>query len=125
MEKETMDKEKASKHFNKKPERYNCAQAILLAFQDDYNIEQKQIKAYKSCGHGRVEGGMCGALFAAKVLLGDSDHTEELERCFCEAAGSVKCREILKLKRIPCDECVDVAEALLQDFDKLRTTNKD
>ncbi len=113
-----MDKEKASRYFNKKPERYNCAQAILLAFQADYHLGQEQIKEYKSFGHGRVEGGMCGALFAAKVLLGNSDRADELEQRFCEAAGSIKCREILKLKRISCDDCVDVAEALLQDFGK-------
>ena len=92
-----MSVEKARYHFHG-PEKYNCAQAILKAFEEAYAVSEDAIEAAKADGGGRVEGGRCGALHAARQVLGESPAADDVERRFAEAAGSVKCKEIRKLK---------------------------
>lgn len=109
-----MLKQKAEKYF-RSAEGYNCAQAIMKAFQEVYSIDKEKMEAHALSGSGRAEGGLCGALFAAKKILGDSDLTNDLEEQFIEKAGSEKCREIRRLKKISCSECVRIAASILQD----------
>ena len=109
-----MTARKASDHFHKE-DKYNCAQAILKAFQEEYAISQEMIDSYKINGGGRAENGLCGALFAAKTLLNDPSKTEVLEQAFTEKAGSCKCREIMILKMLPCADCVDLAAQIMDE----------
>ena len=108
-----MTQKKASDYFHKE-DGYNCAQAILKNFQSEHSISQERIDSYSAYGGGRAEDGLCGALYAAKTLLKDTKKTELLNKEFLKKSGSVKCREILKLKKLPCAECVDLAARIVE-----------
>ena len=103
---------KASDYFHKE-DAYNCAQAILKHFQSKYSIPQEMLDSFSAYGGGRAENGLCGALYAAKTLLNDPKKTELLNKEFFKKAGSVKCREILKLKKLSCADCVDLAAQIV------------
>jgi len=96
------------------PEGYNCAQAIATAFAAEFNVPPERIAAYAASGNGRAEGGRCGALHAARQLLGDAPAAEAVEQRFVQAAGSAKCREIRRGKRLTCAGCVEAVARLLE-----------
>ena len=48
---------------------HNCAQRVLLAFAEKYNIEETLVSEFKKYGHGRAPNNECGALFSAKYLF--------------------------------------------------------
>lgn len=95
--------ERAKKYFHGE-ERYNCAQAVLAA----YDSEHEKIEGAKSFGGGRAPEGLCGALHSAKELLSEEKHAELVEE-FSAAAGALKCREIRALGKFKCQECVAFA----------------
>jgi hypothetical protein len=101
------NKGKASEFFHGK-EGYNCAQAVLRAKQEEYGISQEMIDDHVKYGGGRAEGGVCGALYAAKKLT-----PKPIEEKFEEKAGSTKCREIKAQGKFSCVECVDLAGEIL------------
>ena len=93
----------------------NCAQAVLLAFEDVTGLEP-EFAARLSCGFGggmgrlrEVCGAVSGMVMVANLLYGYSDPGEgdcnkkahyhlvqDLAGRFREEAGSIICREILK-----------------------------
>lgn len=97
------------------PEKYNCVQAILLTFKNRFAVQDADIQSAKTMGYGRVAGGLCGALYAGKILLDDGVKSEKLTREFESKAGSAQCKRILKLKRMTCKECVALAARLIDD----------
>lgn len=100
------------------PEKYNCAQAILLTFKSRFSVQEADILSAKSMGYGRVQGGLCGALYAGQYLLKDQIKAEQLTRDFESKAGSSKCRRILKLKLITCKECVGLTARLIDEYSR-------
>ena len=107
---------KAVQHFHG-PEKYSCAQSILKAFEGYCEaIDDETIAAFKNFSGGRAEGGLCGALFAAEQLVDDAESIQLLRQRFLDAAGSVTCREIRKLKRCSCEQCVELAAGILHDI---------
>lgn len=106
-------KEKALQRF-RGVEGYNCAQAILAAFKEDRSIEQEQINEFAAFGSGRAREGCCGALFAGQEILEDDRLRQKLTTDFANAAGSSKCREIRKMKKLSCAECVGLTAELLE-----------
>ena len=98
------------------PEKYNCAQAILRTFQKCFSVRDEEIIAARAMGHGKVPGGVCGALYAGQWLLNDERKAEELTRNFRSLAGSSKCKKILKLKHLSCKECVALTARLLDGY---------
>ena len=107
--------EKAAEYFTGSP-RYNCAQAVLKAFQELHNVPEEQVAEFRRMGGGRAEGGLCGALYAARVLCQDPEGLAELEARFEREAGSTQCREIRKLKRLKCADCVRLAAGTLNEL---------
>ena len=105
-------KEKAKSYFL---QGYNCAQAVLLAYQEELGLNQ-ETAARLACsfggGMGRLRG-VCGCfsgvLLAAGMLYGYSDpkdlagkkaqyeRVQALARTFREHNGSIICRELLGL----------------------------
>ena len=118
-----MVREKAVGHFHG-PDGYNCAQAVLKAFEEHLGVTEDQISAHAKLGGGRAEDGLCGALFAAKLLVESSGQAEELAERFTQKAGSQRCREIRKLKNLTCAQCVHNAAELVQSFRGLETSQK-
>lgn len=110
-----MKKKEIAQSFYRGEERYNCAQAILKAFQADYEIPQETIEEFARFGSGRANEGRCGALFAGQSILQNERHSENLEREFSAVAGSSKCREIRQMKKLSCAECVALTADLLEN----------
>lgn len=100
------------------PEKYNCAQAILLTFKSRFSVQKADILSAKKIGYGKVKDGLCGALYAGKYLLKDQIKSEQLTREFENKAGSIKCKKILRLKLMSCRECVGLAARLIDEISK-------
>ncbi len=95
--------------------RTNCAQSVLCGFQDILNVPDSEIEAARTQGHGRAEGGRCGALHAALKLSRDEEAQERIRNAFQEKAGSELCREIRRSRQLRCDACVELAATLVQN----------
>lgn len=99
---------KAVDIFTAIPKRVNCAQAVA----EGLGVEALS-PALSACGGGRAEGGRCGALHAA-LLLVPEEKREELAEKFRSEAGSGLCREI-KAAQFPCVKCVEIAARLAEE----------
>lgn len=94
--------------------RMNCALAVMSAFKESHMLSEEQINSVGRCGSGTAPGGLCGAYYAASVILGDK--VEILEREFLEKAGSTKCREIRAAKRFSCVQCVEQSASIVEEL---------
>ncbi len=98
-------------------EGYNCAQAVVLAFADDFGLEKKTAVMLSSSfggGMGRLRE-VCGAVSGMFMVLGlkygyDSPENNEAKKelykkvqevagIFKEDNGSIICRELLGLNQ--------------------------
>jgi hypothetical protein len=113
-----MRKEKAKLHYSGKEghKKLNCAQAIIAAFHDVFDIPAQDVDSFASLGGGRSPEGRCGALHAAHYLISKKDPSKivQLEQEFLEAAGSLKCKEIRGMRKLTCLGCVETAADILQ-----------
>ncbi|MBP6370366.1 MAG: C-GCAxxG-C-C family protein [Paludibacteraceae bacterium] len=105
---------KAVDYFHKKPALLNCAQAILTAWQKEYEIAENTILEFKQYGGGRAPEGACGALYAAEYLM-KKHHQQSIYKEFSVYAGSIACKEIRKNGVVSCQKCVEIADELLQN----------
>lgn len=96
-------------------EGYNCAQAVLLAFHEELNLDKTTAARMASSfggGMGRLRevcGAVSGMFLAAGLFYGYSDPHDQndkkaqykliqtLAASFCERNGSIVCRELLGL----------------------------
>ncbi len=91
----------------------NCAASVYSAFAD------------VNPTHGepplpRGEGGMCGAVLAARQVLRELSIENDFDQRFTEVCGSLKCAE-LRRARIPCNDLVGVAAKLTDAYiEKMR-----
>lgn len=131
-------KELAIAYHDKK---YNCAQAVALAFADEVGVDKKTLfKICEGCGLGM--GGMegtCGAVTGAVILAGlkNSDGSlddpktkastyqlsKEILRQFQSKNGSTVCKDLKgvetgKVLR-SCPDCIMDAVEIAQDVLKL------
>jgi hypothetical protein len=91
----------------------NCAQSIFYGFQEALAIPEETVQAAKQMGGGRAKDGLCGAVYAALELSQDPANAENLKGVFERVAGSVRCHEIRKNKKLGCDGCVHLAASML------------
>ncbi|MBN2057809.1 MAG: C-GCAxxG-C-C family protein [Candidatus Saganbacteria bacterium] len=105
--------EKAKKHFLGADghERLNCAKSIFKVFTDLDEQSRNEI----GHGGGRAPGGVCGAYYAANHILARKrpEKLADLEKEFIAAAGSIRCREIRRGRKLPCVDCVGKAAEIL------------
>lgn len=112
----SMPIEKAKKHYLGKDnhQKLNCAKSILEAF------EELDEKTSKEIGHGggSAPSGECGAAYAAKYILNkhNPDKLTDFEERFKQLAGSTKCKEIRKLRKLSCVGCVEKSAELLSEL---------
>jgi len=106
---------KAVQLFNGK-EKYNCAQAVLIAFKDLYEVDEKIIVEAGTWGHGRADSGFCGAIEAAIYLSQKKMKAETVKVEFFKKVGSCYCKEIKKKKLQSCKTCVEIAAQILADL---------
>ena len=107
-----MNRIPASQYF-RGHEKFNCAQAIAKAFQDEFNVPDEIIVSYADKGSGRAEGGLCGSAFAAINLFKDSKDKLRFEQLYTERAGSMICKELKKIKKMSCKERVDLSADII------------
>jgi hypothetical protein len=94
-------KDQALAVFRRAPERLNCAQAVLYAHSEVSGKKTIPVADLKPFGGGRAPRGLCGALYAACLLV--PDKAEALRAKFAEQMGSVRCKE-LRANREPAAE---------------------
>ena len=96
--------------------RMNCAQSILSAFKEKFNLEDDLVDSFKVCGGGRAPDGVCGAYYAAKSIIdrGDKENADELKRYFLENAGALECSNIRGLRKLSCVGCVEKCSEFLE-----------
>lgn len=80
---------------------YNCAEAVIKAFDNNEDL----LREVSSCGGGRAEGGLCGALYAGLRITTEDKH-DALKDFFLEEAKYLTCRDIRKNKTLTCSQCV-------------------
>lgn len=97
--------------FHRQPENFNCAQAVLDAWQTKMARQLAPVAEFKAFGGGRAPGGECGALYAACFVA--PDRAGDLRAAFEKRAGSILCRTLKADLRVPCTECVGLAADLL------------
>ena len=97
-------------------QRMNCAQAVISAFKEDFNIGEDMVDTFGSYGGGRAPEGLCGAYYAVKSILSKQDPSklEELEKHFLEHAGALECSNIKGLKKLSCVGCVEKSSEFLE-----------
>lgn len=117
-----MSAELAKKYYTEKDntKKLNCAQSVTKAFQGFAKISDEEINGLVKCGGGRSPEGLCGALYAAKVIFDkiDKEEFEKARKIFIVAAGSDKCREIRSINKCTCLECVVVAAKYIENYEK-------
>lgn len=95
-------------------DKLNCAQAVLKTFQPFADVTDEDIASYANAGGGKAPEGVCGALYAAQVLLDDDQLTLQLRRQFDESAGASTCKPIRKKKIMSCKDCVSFAAEFVE-----------
>ena len=93
-------KEKAMKIFY---EKFNCSQAVLGAYADDYGLTVDQAMKVAACFSGGVrKGEVCGAVSGAIMVIGlkygdgpDYNKAAEFMERFKEKNASYICKDIL------------------------------
>lgn len=97
-------------------EGYNCAQAILKTFQQEFKVAESTIIEASEKGRGRAEGGKCGALYAALELAKTKEQQHKLNYAFMTNGASLSCKEIRKARKMTCKECVRLAAKEIQNI---------
>jgi C_GCAxxG_C_C family probable redox protein len=130
-------KEKAVRNYEEK--KYNCCQAVVCAYCEEYGMDDREIfKLAEAFGGGM--GGLqdtCGAVTGAFMGIGmrnsAGDKSEptvtkantyadvkEVARKFEEKAGSLYCRDLKALvngvQPVSCKKCVEIGAELLEKY---------
>ncbi len=109
-----MSKIKAENFFHVKPENLNCAQAIIKAYQEKFNIPESIISEFRAWGGGRAPNGICGALYAADFLA-NRYHFAPIRQEFKAKAGAITCLELKREQKTPCVKCVQIVDELIEN----------
>ena len=99
--------------------RMNCAQSVISAFQEKFDIEDKEVAAFSAFGGGRAPAGMCGALYATKTIVQKYgvEKSAELDKFFLDNAGAIDCGSIKAHKKLSCVGCVEKCSEFLEKLD--------
>ena len=97
--------------------RANCAEAIICAFMDKFELDEDTADSFRQFGGGRAPEGACGAFYAAKYILETKcpEKVSEFEKFFIDNAGALKCCDI-KSRRTPCVACVEKSAEYLSNI---------
>lgn len=108
--------ERAVAYFHRLPENWNCAQSVHKAYQGQTGLTDREIEdTYRTQGGGRAEGGLCGALYAARSIAQTEAQAEYITAQFAQRAGATTCRALKGECRKPCVELVDLAQELIEE----------
>lgn len=97
--------------------RYNCVQAILKHYQPVFNTTDQEIESHRSSGSGNIGNGECGAYYGCVIQAKDNVSVAvSLKETFEKEAGSIYCKDIRKLRKLSCRECVSLAADVMDQF---------
>jgi hypothetical protein len=102
-----MPSKKAKEYYlGKHGQRFNCAEALIKAFEDKFKIDPRLFSAY---GAGNAPGGVCGAYYAARHLLEQHqpDRVKEFDEFFLAQAGALECDRIRHGRKLSCLGCIE------------------
>ena len=97
-------------------QRFNCAEALIKAFEDKFKVDHRLFSAY---GGGNAPGGVCGAYYAARHILEHHkpDKIKEFDAFFLAQAGSLKCEDIRHDRKLSCLGCIEKSADFLAKLD--------
>ncbi len=95
--------------------RLNCAQAVIAACRELFQLPEEAINAHTGAGGGKAPNGYCGSLYAALYILEETrkDKLEECKNFFTTHTSALTCKEIRSRRKIPCVGCVEKATEFL------------
>ncbi|MDP4182713.1 MAG: C-GCAxxG-C-C family (seleno)protein [Bacillota bacterium] len=98
--------------------RMNCAQSVVSAFKDKFNLDDELVESFRAFGGGRAPAGVCGAYYAVKSIIErvDKDKADELKKYFLDHAGALECSNIRGLKKLSCVGCVEKSSEFLENI---------
>jgi len=108
-----MGRIKSEEYFHRQPDNFNCAQSILKGFQREFRISDETVEKFRAFGGGRAEDGLCGALYAANYLM-EKIGKKSVNESFIRKVNHEKCKEIKAHKYCSCEECVRIADGLIE-----------
>ncbi|QHI69461.1 hypothetical protein [Tichowtungia aerotolerans] len=106
--------ETASEYFQTRQS--NCAQSVALAWKERKDPASIHAEVFATAGNGRAPEGLCGALHAARELVGEPRREQLTERFKEKAGGYAACRDIRRNRIMPCSACVSLAAGLLEEL---------
>lgn len=93
--------------------RGNCAQAVAAAWIAVTGLETVSVAELSAYGRGKAPGGLCGAVYAARLCA--PEHGETILSAFASrTAGHVSCRAIRENRAADCVNCVGFAAEILE-----------
>ena len=113
---------------------FNCAQAVLMAYQDELGLDTDTIKKLGSAFGTGMSGmkGTCGALVGANIALGmlntseiaSKFHAKDITDEFIELSGAITCQDLKGIKThqvlCSCEDCIrhsiDLLDKKLETF---------
>lgn len=97
-------------------QRMNCAQSVISAFKEKFNLSEDLVEAFRNYGGGRAPEGLCGAYYAVKYILDkqDPEKLEDLESHFLQHAGALECSNIKGLRKLSCVGCIEKSSEFLE-----------
>jgi hypothetical protein len=117
IEGKVMSKEKAKAHFLGQSgyKKLNCGLAVIVAFKEKFTLRDELVSEFAGYGGGKAPQGLCGAFYAAQVILGKQpDILKECEAIFLTLAGSTKCKDIRASRKLTCLGCVEKTAQCLE-----------
>ena len=112
-----MKEEQAMKCFHGEDD-LNCVQSVLKVYRREFNLSDEFINNAQIYGGGRAQYGVCGALYAIKMLIQESNPEtyKIIAKQFKEETGSLFCEEIKELEKKTCKESVGIAARCLEYY---------
>lgn len=105
-------KKHALSAFRKPPEHLNCAQSVLYGYQQITGDKKFTLADLKQFSGGRAPGGLCGAVYAACLIVPES--ANDLKNQFEKNIGSTLCKQIRSARKYSCETCVAHASEFLE-----------
>lgn len=95
-------------------ERYNCAQAIRLAFAKEHEDIHLIVEEFKNYGRGLAPDNICGAVYAGITLLKETNGDTEFMLEFETTTGHIRCKDLKSEGKVSCRQCVELVAEILQ-----------
>ena len=94
----------------------NCAMSVAAAWLNAHQGDMSEVESFRSCGGGRAEGGLCGALYAALQYC--PAQKDKITEEFRKRCNGTLCSELRPSKNHTCNDRVGVAAEILDELEE-------